>query len=64
MIEDDSFNYLFNVEEAFFNYLFEPRPNPSLFSKKVREDIQIYCDISEFLSSLPEILFEPRRPSK
>jgi len=45
-----------------FNYLFESRANPPLPS--IWENIQIYLDISEFLSSLPEVSFEPRRPSK
>jgi len=48
----------------FFNYLFPPRQNSPLFSKTIREDIQIYFDILEFLPSLPEIPFEPRRSSK
>jgi len=64
MIEDDYFNNLLNDEEDFFNHFFELRPNPPLFSKLIQEDIQIYFDTSEFLSSLPEIPFEPRRPSR
>jgi len=50
MIEDD------------FNYLFEPRQKLPLIP--IWEVIQIYADISEFLFSLPEIPFDPRRPSK
>jgi len=64
MIEDDSFNYLLDVEEDFSNNLFEPRPNAPRFSKTIWEDIQIYSDIYKFLHSLPKIPFEPRRPSK
>jgi len=52
------------VEDDFFNYVFEPRPNHSLFSTTISDNIQLYFDILQLQSSLPEISFELRRPSK
>jgi len=51
------------IEEEFFNYFFEARPNTPLFSETIRDDIRIYSDILEFLFSPSEIHFDPRRAS-